>query len=315
MSTLEFHLFVVERHKQKYLVIDCLGKISFQSFSDFAWSITVAIGYLTGFLVQDELYTFSYGNKGLRHFKNFVYETRRDSIKSFYTPVNANPYAWVKTDRLLAKSYYGRIPEISSIQLSRFCQLVNDNPDIRAIILLITESLSRSLLLMPAGLSVALEGLSEYFSDAHPKTLKPIKDDKIAGLFRKELMEVLEKYKSDSKFSGYSVMSSKIANINSPANRDKLRAPFTVLSIPLTPVDEEVLEYRNDFLHGNLNLTPRKGKKKYLMDGFEISLRLLTLLNMCIMKMTGYSGFIINHPKTQEQGLSKKIEEDYYRVV
>ncbi|MCA6446568.1 MAG: hypothetical protein IM562_05340, partial [Chitinophagaceae bacterium] len=89
----------------------------------------------------------------------------------------------------------------------------------------------------------------------------------------------------------------------------------TVLNILLTPIDEEVIEYRNDFLHGNINLNVRKGKKKYTMDSFEISMRLLTLLNMILMKMAGYEGYIINHAKTQEQGLKKIINEEYYREI
>ncbi len=48
--------------------------------------------------------------------------------------------------RKIAKKYYGKISEI-----------VHGEVDIKAIILLITESISRSLLLMPAGLSVVLE--------------------------------------------------------------------------------------------------------------------------------------------------------------
>lgn len=31
--------------------------------------------------------------------------------------------------------------------------------------------------------------------------------------------------------------------------------------------------------------------------------------------MAGYRGHIINHVKTQEKGLGKKIGEDYYRII
>ena len=126
---------------------------------------------------------------------------------------------------------------------------------------------------------------------------------------------VLSKYKLDEKFSGSDVIEKKIQNINSPTNREKLKAPFTFQNILLTDIDEEILEYRNDFLHGNINLKPKKGKKPYSMDSFEISLRLLTLLNMSIMKMIGYEGYIINHVKTQENAKKKKINEEYYRTI
>jgi hypothetical protein len=110
-------------------------------------------------------------------------------------------------------------------------------------------------------------------------------------------------------------MEKKISNINSPTNREKLISPFTVFNIPLAEIDKEVLEYRNQFLHGNINLKSQKNRKEYSMNSFEISLRLLTLLNMVIMKMAGHKGYIINHVKTQEWGLGKKIDKNYYRKI
>jgi len=294
--------------------MDCLDKLTVDDFSEITWSVSVALGYLTGHLLQDEEYIFYYRTKQQRKHVNYEYSQRRDSIKSFYTPVNTNPYAWVKRNKT-ADYYYGKITEITPVQLSTLCNIIHKEHDIKSIVLLITESISRSLLMMPAGLSVALEGLSEFFWSKNMETIKPIKDAGLATAFKKELAITLEKYKEMEGFSGYEIMLSKITNINSPTNREKLKSPFTVLSILLTPVDEEVIEYRNDFLHGNINLNVRKGKKKYAMDSFEISMRLLTLLNMILMKMAGYQGYIINHAKTQEKGLKKIINEEYYREI
>ena len=309
-----FHVFEVENNKKRYLVMDCLDKLTIDYFSEITWSVSVTLGYLTGHLLQDEEFTFYYRTKQHRRLVNYEYSQRRDSIKSFYTPVNANPYSWVKRNKA-ADFYYGKITEITPVQLSTLCNLIHKEYDIKAIVLLITESISRSLLMMPAGLSVALEGLSEFFWSKNMETIKPIEDAGLATAFKKELAVILEKYKEMEGFSGYETMISKIANINSPTNREKLKSPFTVLNILLTPVDEEVIEYRNDFLHGNINLNVRKGKKKYTMDSFEISMRLLTLLNMILMKMAGYQGYIINHAKTQEKGLKKIINEEYYREI
>lgn len=310
----KFHAFVVEHSKRKYLFIDCLNPILLDDFLELAWEVSVALGYLLGNLAQDGEYVFAYSNKAMKNFNGFVYQEQRSSIKSFYTPVNANPYSWVKV-RTIADSYYGKIKEVSSIQLSNLCDIIHKEQDIKAIIILITESISRSLLLMPAGLSVAMEGLSEYFYTKEADRLNPIKDKKIAAVFLKELQEVLNKFKIYDKFSGEDVIKAKIENLNSPTNSEKLKAPFTCQNISLTEIDEEILEYRNDFLHGNINLKPQKGKKSYSMDSFEISLRLLTLLNMCIMKMIGYEGYIINHVKTQENTKKKKINEEYYRTI
>ncbi|NJO24789.1 MAG: hypothetical protein HC867_01870 [Bacteroidia bacterium] len=157
-----FHVFEVENNKKRYLIMDCLDKLTIEDFSEITWSVSVALGYLTGHLLQDEEYTFYYRNKAHRGQINYKYSQRRDSIKSFYTPINANPYAWVKRNKT-ADFYYGKIAAITAVQFSTLCNLIHKEYDIKAIVLLITESISRSLLLMPAGLSVALEGLSEFF--------------------------------------------------------------------------------------------------------------------------------------------------------
>lgn len=315
LSSQKFHVFIAEAEKKHYLFVDCLNKISLDDYSEFCWSILVSIGYLLGHLPQNEEYIFCYGNKEHKAASNFIYSQRRDTIKTFYTPINSNPYSWIKEDREIATKYYNKISEINTKQLSMFCQIVHEEMDIKAIVLLITESIGRSLLLMPAGLSVALEGLSEYFAIKNEETLKPIKDKKLAKTLRNDLSEILQKYSKLEVFTGAQIIQNKIDNINTPTNRQKLKAPFTILKIPLMEIDEEVLEYRNDFLHGNINLKPQKGKKTYSMDSFEISLRLLTLLNMALMKMIGYNGYIINHVKTQETGLNKQINEDYYREI
>ena len=310
----EFHVFIADRNKQRYLCTDCITKLEIDDFMEFNWSIKVGLGYLLGNLPQDDEYFFAYGNKTMKHFSGFVYRQQRDSIRTIYTPVNANPFGWIKS-HTIAKKYYGKITEVSPAQVSRLCDIIHKEIDIKAILLLITESISRSLLIMPAGLSVALEGLSTFFYQKDSGKLKPIADKNIANEFVNGLKEILDRYKDKERFTGYHILLSKIQNINSPTNRELLKAPFSMQGITLTGIDEEVLEYRNDFLHGNINLKPQKGRKSYTMDGFEISLRLLTLLNMCIMKMAGYSGHIINHVKTQEKGLGKTINEDYYRII
>lgn len=310
-----FDVFILEVKKKKYLVIDCINKMSLPDFHEYCWSVTVALGYVTGHLIQNDVYTFSYRNKSLKGFFNFTYSQRRNSIISLYKPVYTNPHGWIKSDKKIVEKYCGKINPINPLQMSKLCKMINNEIDIKAIVLLIIEFLCSSLLLMPAGLSVALEGLSEYFSTKNLEKINPISNKKLSKKFREDLIYVLDKYKTDPNFSGYEIMKNKILAINSPTTREKLKSPFTFLNISLNETDEQILQYRNDFLHGNINLKPRKGKKLYTMDSYEISLRLLTLLNMILMKMIGYEGYIVNHVKVQEWGLGKKINEEYYRKI
>jgi hypothetical protein len=168
---------------------------------------------------------------------------------------------------------------------------------------------------MPAGLSVALEGLTEYFYEKNEPALKPISNKKTSQDLIKELKKVLSTYETHPEVQSYSTLLTKIEQLNAPTNAEKLKAPFKILDIPLSEIDEETIDYRNDFLHGNINLKPRKGKKSYTMSAFEIALRLLTLLNAVILKKVGYNSFILNHVKLQEGGSIKHISEPYYREL
>lgn len=168
---------------------------------------------------------------------------------------------------------------------------------------------------MPAGLSVALEGLTEHFYKNHQKVLQPISDTSTRKEIIGELKTVLSKYKANEHVKSFDVLISKLENLNSPTNKEKLKAPFRVLNIKLSKVDEETIEYRNDFLHGNINLRPRSGRKNYSMDSYEISLRLITLLHSLILKSIGYDGLIPSHVRIQRATVGNTTEEPYYRSL
>jgi len=293
--------------EKRYLVIESTIKTSHSDFEEQCWSIIIGLGYVTGFFAQNEKFNFYYDKKDLITATKVSYKTQRDSINSFYHPVNANPFGWSLPNSLKDK-YYGKLREISNVQFSQLCSLIHYDVDIKAMILLLIEAVSRSLLLMPAGLSVVLEGLSEYFFRLGGEKLKPISQKALSKQIISEMEKVLSNYRETEGIANYTVLEQKIKMLNSPTNREKLKFPFTYLGINLSPLDEEVIEFRNDFLHGNINLHPKKGKK-IEMDSFEISLRLLTLINTVFMKMIGFEGYILNHTRLQQAGLRKKIKE------
>lgn len=312
----EFHVFDIEFEEKFYLFIDCLAPKTRTEFHAISWSALVGLSYLLGYLPQDEGYTFYYSDADLNEFVSYSYEELRNSIKTSYSPTNANSHAWIG-DYEEASKYYGNVSEVTTSQLSKLCSLVHESDEIKAILLLVLESMKGSLLSMPAGLSVALEGLSEYFYEQNTEVFNPITDPALSKQIRNELKATLAKYKGHKGVQGYPVLEAKINELNRPSNADKLKAPFTVLDITLTPQEEEAIMYRNDFLHGNINLKPGKksAKKTYEMDSYEIALRIYTLINAIILKKIGYSGYLLNYAKIQERGMGKHFAEPYYRTL
>lgn len=89
--------------------------------------------------------------------------------------------------------------------------------------------------------------------------------------------------------------------------------------IELLPADLQVLETRNDFLHGRIPDFNKLGidredniKNK---DMYYASVRLFTLLSMLILKWIGYDNYVLNYPKIHEKYCQIKLKEPYYRKV
>jgi len=139
--------------------------------------------------------------------------------------------------------------------------------------------------------SVAIEALTEYLVSETPEPFKPISNKAEAKKLISSLMAVLDASKSTIDINGYTILSKKIANINSPTNRDKLEKPFELAKIELLPDDLEALDKRNDYLHGR---EPLEGGTRYDLE--QIALHLHTLISHLILKHIGYSGHLINLP-------------------
>ncbi|HWB28562.1 MAG TPA: hypothetical protein VG738_23980 [Chitinophagaceae bacterium] len=307
----KFGSFITTLNQKSYLVIECAEKISLKNFQDSAWAIIISLGYLLAYLMQNECYYFYYEDSSLSKFASFEYNQLRESIYSIYEPINCNPYGWNNT-KDIAESYDKKLERISFEHFSNLCNLIYENIEIKGIVLLILECLNRTLLLMPAGFSIALEGLSEYFYTQNSEKLNPIKDKNLSSKLHLEFNEVLKRYVDKISPESYTIIGNKINDFNKPTNPEKLKSPFKILNLRLTDIDEIVIRHRNDFLHGRMNFDSKNSKHTYEMNVLEISLRLLTLLNSIILKMIGYDGYILNHVKLQENGCGKIINEPPY---
>lgn len=313
---LEFDLYQYndKENASSYLILDTSTALTFEQFSDYCFSSLVSFGYMTGKLPQDEGYFFAYDKPDLKSPKYIYYTEFRDSMYSMYSPIYGNAYGYIR-EKTLAKKIYPTLRTLSLDEFSKLCQWSFESTDFSSILLLIIEATTSSLLVMPSGLSVALEGMTDLIIKKNEDKVAPIKDKKLASKIRGELKTIIENYSAKLDKEGVQILKSKIENINQLTNRSKLSKPFELLKFKLTAEDIKAIDHRNDFLHGRISLAFGDNNDTAGLEIYYVSLRLYTLLAILILKSIGYDNKIVNYPKIHEAIYKKQLDEQYFRQV
>ena len=173
---------------------------------------------------------------------------------------------------------------------SSICNKVLDSPEfMRSIELIINAGSIDDPVQKGALYSVSIETITELIKIENKKAFKPIQESRIWKPFYKDLKTSLIKIKGSISEGGYDILTSKLANINSPTNREKLEKPFKLVGIELTQVELDSLEQRNSYLHGG------KPEDRGLSSMSHLNaLKLHYLIGMLILKFFNYSGHYIN---------------------
>ncbi|MGS0747388.1 hypothetical protein [Halpernia sp. GG3] len=311
---IDLYLYNDKEKGANYLILDTSTKCSFDQFSAYCFSSLVSFGYVTGKFPQDEGYFFAYDKPDLKEPIHIYYTEFRDSINSMYSPIYGNAYGYIRESKL-AERIYPTLRTLTLNEFSKLCQWTHTSVDFSSILLLIIEASTSSLLVMPSGFSVALEGLTDLIVKKNESKLAPIKDKKLAKEIRTELKSVIDKYSEKIEKVGQQILKNRIDNINQLTNQSKLTKPFEVLKFQLTNEDIIAIEHRNDFLHGRINLALGEDTKNANKEIYYVSLRLYTLLSVLILKSIGYDNKIVNYPKIHEDIYKKILNEDHFRQL
>jgi hypothetical protein len=308
-----------EKKKNYYLSIHSDKPQTYYNFSEKAFAVKNGIGYLTGYMAGDKGYFFTYTTAKMEVPKHLYFSSFRDTIRSHYRPVHSNPYSWLssiprKTAERLYKS--NKIQPVSKTAFSTLCQKLYDSVEFTSVIMLILESSIASLLFMPGGYAIALESLSKM-------VMEGVKSKKIAPVPSKEMRDILKRFRAiiDSELAHISsenraLLKHRVEQLNQPTNKAKLQLPFELLNIPLNIQDLQILDSRNDFLHGRTPDITKAGSKRTVdrmnKDMYYSALRFSTLLAKLILKWSGFDGYIVNQVRIHGKRLGIKCNEPYY---
>ncbi len=299
-----YSLFSTKWNGEEYLIIDCEEQIDFETFSDQSYSVFVALGFITCNFHQDECWFIEGSDKDFVELKNISYRILRKSIRSNYNPIYGNPYSYYRM-KDLPVSVPKQLTLVSELVFSNLCNEILDNEKLLGALIIFMEGHNLSVYSRGAAYSVTLETLTQMIAEKN-SGFKPIVNDTLSNNLTKDLLTVLEKYKTQicnpdlnpkNEFvESVRILERKIEGLNSPTNKDKLSIPFQIYKIDIVPGSEEdkAISHRNSFLHG---YELRKSKKEYLSDYevWGVTLNLLNLLNKLILKYVGYEGYMINY--------------------
>lgn len=97
----------------------------------------------------------------------------------------------------------------------------------------------------------------------------------------------------------YARLNNKLHQINYGSNNQKLAEPFDKFGYKLSKEEENVLYvHRNKFIHGYDFLILEVDFDTEFKELFHLSFLIHKLCAILLLKLSGYSGYIINLPKT-----------------
>jgi hypothetical protein len=315
------YTFDDETGEKHFFAIETAIKCDYDIFSEKAFALKNAIGYLTGYLAGDGGYFFAYTKKEMRDFNHYYYCSFRDTIKSNYSPLNTNPYSLLHRKRKIAEKIYQKklLQPVSIPCLSELTNKLYSSLEFSSAVMLILESSVATLLFMPGGFAIVLESLADLIIGEDKLKLSPIKEKPKAKALRKALTEIINKECSELAECDLTTLTKRIEHINDMTNGARLKAPFTKLGIELLPADMEILEARNDFLHGRIPDISKSGLvgdiERKNKDLYYAALRFYTLLNMLILKWVGFEHYVTNYPMLNADYVKIKLKEPYYRKL
>lgn len=323
----KYHFFSTHIKEQHYIVIDSLNKVMLERFTQVVNSIFMTYAFLKGTYYGGLAHIFSYNDVELRHPIGIRIFESSESISKGYEIHTTNPYKYMNfrspkfiknkqgiTERIGKDTARNYMLEFPIENYSKLCELILSRGSIlRSFILIIDCSNSPLELKIPA-FFVALENITkvvvnkdennsgEIFEEKEiNKQIKQISKEaakKIKVLEQKTRPKGLSSIELKERKVNYERLITKIHQINKGSNNQKLVEPFEKFGYQLSKDEENALYiHRNKFIHGDDFFLPDVDFDKEFKELFHLSFLVYKLCTILLLKLSGYSGYIVNLPK------------------
>lgn len=323
----EFHFYEINQ-AVAYLAIESTTPVGFDRFKKIATAIINAFGFLSGHLYLDEGYFLISNSAEFDAVQHIYYTSYRESIHTDYGIYTTNPFSLyhvtattkdaIKKQSEEIGKWYKKVPEFSQEIFSILCGSFFDKEAFSRGAIVLLQGNNLALEIKGSAYSVALESITnQLLKEKNISYPKPIEDVTKSESVVRKLKEVV-----DLEFAGAAepqntirrILNSRINNLNSPSNADKLSRPFSLFGYSLSEYEKKVLKGRDLYQHGKLPAKTMEDENAFKEVYFSCIV-LHRLIVTLVLKSVGYSGFIINYPQLHKQITGQDLGEEFFYPI
>ncbi|MCD7937122.1 MAG: hypothetical protein LUG98_09710 [Tannerellaceae bacterium] len=310
-SPYPFFIFCLNNGSRNYLLIKTNEGLPFCEFKEYCDIILSTISFVTGIFPGGDIVYFT-GHQGF-------FRTYTERSPGYFPHFQLHP----GVDFSLSDFNVPDNTCFSGKDLGSLVSAFYSERSFYFIFTLLLECItSCSGILKPGMLAVIMESLSKLICKEEEGKVRPLKNQKVFRDIKMTFYDLLSTYRDDFETEEeYIKFKRRISELNKPVNKqfltntEKLLQPFEQLGIMLTLEDREIIEHRNDLLHGTFHLPDESGIAVEMDYVDHVSARLYTLTSALILKYTGYRGYIVNHSVFLKKIRMIKTDELPYRWI
>ena len=309
----EFHLYIVDDKSDKFLFVDCMHEIDYDTFYNQVLCVLLSLGFFSGYYIEDECYIFSSKTNVFDSIDYIEWRSLRNSIRLSHRLLPYNLYDFYSPDEV--KQHQHEWARVTQDVFTKMVNVLNNSVMFQKALFILLEAERTPLDIQPACLSVVLEAICNYVEDGNEEIFAPIQTKLKARKLRKKMMELLDDPSLELDFSldGRKIIEKRINDINKQTNRGKFEKTIQCLGLSLSSYEMESLLNRNSFLHASDELkTDELDIQSNNMDFAKVHIEseiLYRLLCKMILKISGYCGYMVNEIKRCENYSPSICEE------
>lgn len=318
------HFYQFQHNKRYYLVTEPLYKCNFNEIENLAHSALLTLGFFSGKFHLNETYIIASNRGNFNSPVGLYYKSLRESISGQYNIFTTNAYSVLvpiskkmkaknaenRMMNIIEQKWKFRIQRIKEEVFSNMVNLFNQNESFARAVLLLLSNSKLGLELQSGAFCISFEticnSINKKYNLVAPKTIETLQWDTI----KKDLLAIFNNSKLTKEAKQFGT--NKINNLNQPTNKDKLTLPFKEVDYELNSNEIKVINDRNLFLHGNLNVKDGENEIDKL---FYTSIMLHRLCCTLILKMCSFEGHIINNVTLYSSDINVETNEWGFKKI